>query len=98
MSDTAQLGADLARHLAPYLPPADIAPAVQAALRAAVADPDAGLTATTAAAIAAVAAVLPPPYATAVEVGLAVGRTVAAWWERRVVEVEAGSVTVTDHR
>ena len=98
MPDTAQLGADLARLLAPHLPPQDIAPAVQAALRAAADPRNAGLTPADLSAVAAkaVASILPPPHNVAITVAVEVGMRVWAWAEAR--PVSAPGMRVDDRR
>lgn len=96
---TAVLRAELTRRLASYLPPAAIAPVAEEAVQFAAHpdydadDPiDAGMLAQVALAI------VPPQYRLAIEAAGVVAQAVSAWLAARVVEVEAGRVTVTDHR
>ena len=97
-ADTAQLGADLAHALLPHLPPQDIAPAVQAALRAAADPRNAALSPADLGAVAAktVASTLPPPYNVAVIVAVEVGKRVLAWAEAR--PIRAPGMIVRDER
>lgn len=97
-ADTAQLGASLARLLAPYLPAQDVAPAVQAALRDISASKAATLSPEALAllAVEAVKRVLPPPYNMAAEVAVAVGKQVLAWADAR--PVSAPGMVIKDER
>ena len=97
-ADTAQLGADLAHSLMAHLPPQAVAPAVQAALRAAADPHNAGLSPADLGAVAAkaVASVLPPPYNMAITVAVEVGMRVLAWAESR--PVSAPGMRVDDRR
>lgn len=100
MTDTADaLRSEVTRRLAPYLPAHLTTAAADSAATWADRIP-AGTDAKDAAAIvrSAVVAVLPSPYREASAIALAIGEAAAAWWSSRVVEVQAGSATVTDHR
>lgn len=100
MTDTANLlRGEITHRLAPYLPPHLVTAAGESAATWADRIP-AGTDAGTAAAIvrSAVVAVLPEPYRSLATVAGAIGEAAAAWWAGRVVEVEAGTVTVTEHR
>lgn len=83
----------LAKHLPPELVP-HAAFTVAAHLGHPYTHPEAAAIAV----VKALTSVLPEPYASAAGLAQAVGAAVADAWARRVVEVEAGSVTVTDHR
>lgn len=95
---TADLRAALTRALQPHLPPELVAVAVDEATERACQvvveghDPDAERWARIA------IAALPEPYRSAAAIAEAIAPIVADWWARRVVEVEAGSVTVSEHR
>lgn len=97
-ADTAQLGADLAHALMAHLPAQDVAPAVQAALRAAADPRNAGLSPADLSAVAAkaVASILPPPYNVAITVAVEVGKRVLAWAESR--PIQAPGMIVRDER
>ncbi len=100
MTDTADaLRSEVTRRLAPYLPAHLTTAAADSAATWADRIPT-GTDAQTAAAIvrSAVVSVLPEPYRSLAIVGLAVGEAAAAWWAGRVVEVQAQTATVTDHR
>lgn len=97
-ADTAALRADLTRRLAPHLPPAAVAPVADAVAQ--FAGPSAGddPAELRKAAIAIATHACPPQYRPLL-IGLAVvEQAVSAWLAARVVEVTAGSATVTDRR
>ena len=97
---TAILRAELTRRLQGKLPPAAIAPVADAAVDAAASffAPNDDAPAVARAALDAALAACAPQYRPML-IGLSlVEQAVSAWLAARVVEVEAGSVTVTDHR
>lgn len=90
---TDDLRSALTRALQPHLPPE----LVPSAAHAGVAASERGK-ASPNRIIAAIVVSLPQPYRTAAEIACAIVPVVDAWWASRVVEVQAVSVKVTEHR
>lgn len=93
---TAVLRAELTRRLQGHLPAYAVTDAADAAAQiVANTAPEA---VTPRLLIDAAIAACPPQYRVLAEVGMAVAQGVSVWLDSRVVEVQAGSVTVTDRR
>jgi hypothetical protein len=92
------LRAALTRALQPHLPPEMVAVAVDGVLRI-ERQPVNMLSGTPATwAASQLRQALPEPYRSAAAIAEAIAPIVADYWQRRLVEVEAGSVTVSEHR
>lgn len=99
MTDTAALRAALTHALQPHLPPQHVANIAKAVVANATLLHGAGQCDDEAAFIGrSVLALLPEPYRSAAAIAEAIAPVVSRWWQERLVEIESGSVTVTDHR
>lgn len=92
---TSDLRAALTHALQPLLPPEHVAHTVDRLVNCAV-EGERVMPVGTAVQIG--LRFLPEPYKSAAEIAEAIAPLVSAWWQSRVVEVQAGSITVTEHR
>jgi len=95
---TSDLRAALTHALQPLLPPGRVAGAVDTATRLVEQHAAAEVQWSASDIVRVVQGALPEPYRSAAEIAEAIAPLVSAWWRDRVVEVSAGSVTVTEHR
>lgn len=96
-ADPAELRAALTRALQPHLPPARLA--FDAERLARLAEAAIGRHGFAQAEVASLlVAALPEPYRSLAAIAEAIAPVVADYWQRRLVEIEAGSVVIREHR